>query len=225
MIIKNTVFIKGTMSDLLAYHKDDVALDINCHAIGTIQSFNATNQTATASINYQKVIYEYVGNSFGPVLVNYPILVDCPVQFLFSGVGGFTTPPQKGDECLISFNDRDMDAWFDGDSNNAPTTSRLHSFADGIIFVGIKSSPNSILKFDNTRPMMRNFSGDTFVAVTASQIEISNSNYTLNGLLQELLTEIQNITVLCAGSGSPSGTPINSAAISATATKIQNLLL
>ena len=57
----NTIFYKAKDSDLHDFRKDDIHLDINCHAIGTIQSFNPTLQTATAYINYQKVIYQDTG--------------------------------------------------------------------------------------------------------------------------------------------------------------------
>lgn len=232
MIPKNIVWYKPKLSDVLDGHKDDVMLELNCHAIGTIESFNSVNQTATATINYQKVVYQRTsGNLYSPVLVAYPLLVDCPCQFPFGGNGGFTTPPVKGDECLVVFNDRDIDAWFVGQKNQAPNTARLHSFADALIILGIKSLPNVIQNFDPDRPALRNFSGDTFVAVGASKIELRNSLYTLNGLLQELLTEIKAITLTpgsFSNSGGPvvgvSGTPINSAAITAIATKIGNLL-
>ena len=233
MIPKNQTFYKTKLTDLLEFWKDDVMLEMNCHAIGTIQSFNPTLQTATATVNYQKVVYEFNEESqvYGPVLLAYPLLVDCPVHFDFGGAGGTTKPVKKGDECLIAFNDRDFDAWFRGQQNQAPNTARLHFFTDAILFVGIRSTPNAILNFDADRPAIRNFSGDTFVAVGASKIELANSLYTLNGLLQELLTQIQAITVLpgsFSNSGGPvvgvSGTPVNASSIADIATKIGNLL-
>lgn len=203
MIPKNTTFYKPKLSDVLGYHKTDVALEINCHAIGTIQTFNPTNQTATATINYQKVVNQLNDQTgiFGPVLVAYPQVVDCPVQFSFGGAGGFTTPPLPGDECLVLFNDRDMDAWYVGKQNQAPNTARLHSFADAIIMVGIKSLPNSIQNFDASRPALRNFSGDAYVAV-ATKIELTANGKNLNTVLQNLVSVLQSLTVN-VGTGVP----------------------
>lgn len=192
MIPKNTNFSNSSLADLLAYHKDDTAIDINCHAIGVIQSFNPTLQTATASINYQKVIYLDGAN---PTLVSYPVLIDCPVKYPFGGLGGVTLPFVLGDECVIGFNDRDIDTWFAGTTNQAPTTARLHSFTDAIIFGGIKSRPNVIKNFDPSRPALRNFDGDAYVAVGTTKIEIAGNSTTLNTVLQSLLTTLEGLTV------------------------------
>jgi len=77
------------------------------------------------------------------------------------------------------------------------------------------------------------------VGVNTTQVKIANAVYTLNGLLQELLTELENlvtqiaaITVTGVLTGpNTSGPPSNAAAITAigvqitaTATKIGTLL-
>jgi Phage protein Gp138 N-terminal domain len=199
-VSKNTLFYKPKLNDLLEYQKNNTLLDVNCHAVGIIQSFDPVHQTAIATIVYQKVFYTYVGENFQPTLVSYPALVDCPVKFLFTGAGGFTSPPQKNDECWVEFNDRDFDAWYAGQQNQAPITARLHSFTDAVIFVGIKSMPNVIQNFDAHRPAIRNFSGSCFVAVD-DKIEINNGT-SLETVLTKLVQDIQAITVL-AGAVTP----------------------
>lgn len=231
-IPKNTVFYGSTLTDLLEYLKDDLLLELNCHAIGTIESFNPVLQTATASINYQKVVYQDTGNGvWGPVLFSYPVLVDCPVVYPFGGNGGLTVPYSEGDEVFIGFNDRDMDFWFTGRLNQGPNTARFHSFTDAVIIGGISSTPQVIQSFDASRPALRNLDGSSYVAVGDVKIEIAGNGTTLNTLLQQLLTEIQNITVgpgTFSNSGGPvvgaSGTPLNAAAIASTATAIGELL-
>ncbi len=167
---------------------------------------------------------EQPGGTWGPVLVPYPVLVECPCKYPFGADGGLTHPYTQGDEVWIEFNDRDFDAWFAGQINQAPFSARLHSFTDAIISGSVKSSPNVIATFDANRPALRNFAGTSGVAIGAQKIDIFGNGTHLNALLQQLITDIQNITVLCAGSGSPSGTPINTAALAADATAIGNLL-
>lgn len=222
---KNTIFLKATLPDYLNYHKNDVALDINCHAVGTIQTFNPAKQTATASINYQKVIYmEQPGGAWGPVLVAYPVLVDCPVKYPFGAKGGVTHPYAQGDEVWIEFNDRDFDAWFAGQMNQAPFSARLHSFTDAIISGSVKSSENVIEDFDADRPALRNFEGTSGVAVGSTKVRLFGNGTTLNALLQQLITDIQNITVVVASAPGTSGPPLNAAALAADANAIGALL-
>lgn len=225
MIPKNIIWYKPSDTDVLNGHKDDVMLELNCHAIGTIQSFDPTIQTATATVNYQKVVYQQTSrNIYSPVLVAYPLLVDCPVQFDFGGAGGTTKPVNKGDECLILFNDRDMDAWFVGQKNHGPNTARLHSFADALIIVGIKSLPNVIQNFDASRPALRNFLGDTYVAVGPVKIELHGNGTTLNTLLQNLVTAIKGITTLNSDLTTGVVDPASQATLAAVATAIGGLL-
>ena len=222
----NTIFYKAKDSDLHDFRKDDIHLDINCHAIGTIQSFNPTLQTATAYINYQKVIYQDTGGGvWGPVLFSYPVLVDCPVRYDFGSVGGVTVPYQQGDEVIIGFNDRDMDLWFSqGTSTQGPNTPRFHSFTDALILGGVSSLPNVIDSFDANRPALRNLSGTSYVAIGTTKIELAANGTTLNNLLQQLISDIQNITVAVTTAPGTSGPPLNAAALAADASAIGEFL-
>lgn len=196
MIPKNTVFYKAKLPDLLEYFKDSILLDLNCFAVGTIQTFNGSKQTATASLVYQKVVYQDTGGGiWGPVLFPYPVLVDCPVRYDFGNVGGVTVPYSQGDEVFIGFNDRDFDTWFTGTLNQGPNTSRLHGFSDAVILGGVKSLPNSIVSFDSTRPALRNKAGDSFVAVGVQKIDIHANGTTLGAVLQNLLSVLESLTV------------------------------
>lgn len=226
------------LKDLLDLYKKDILLNFCCHHIGTLQSFNSSNQTATATINYKKTFF--LPDSQGiyqPTLVDYPLLMDCPVICLGGGTSSLTFPITQGDECLVLFNDRSIDNWFQGGAGSAVSTPRLHSFSDGIILVGLRSSAHVIGNYDATRAVLQN--GETLVGVSDSQIKIANSMYTLNGLLQDLLTELENLTTAIAAitvtgivpGGGVSGPPANAAAItligtqiSATAVQIGELL-
>lgn len=225
--------------DVLNALRKDILLSFSAHHVATIQSFNADKQTASASINYRKTYFEKNAQTgvYGPVLVDYPLLVDCPVICLGGGPGALTFPIQAGDECLVLFNDRDMDNWLKGGAGTASATSRLHSFADGIVLVGVRSLGKVLTGYDMVRAVLAN--GTTLIGVGPSLIKIANQTTTLNTLLQTLLTQLQTlvtataaitVTGVAAGSAA-SGPPANAAAIVAigaqlatTATQIGGLL-
>lgn len=216
--------VDPSLKDLLDLHKKDIMLSLNCHAIGTIQSFNSTNQTATATINYKKTVLKQDSN--GVVyneLINYPVLLDIPVVILGGGICNLTFPITAGDECLILFNDRDIDNWFSSGQVGPVASSRLHSFADGIALVGVKSLAHSITGYDMTRAKLAY--GETYVGVSATHIKIANNITTLNTLLQSLITTIQSITTTNAVVGVPCTlSPASIAALTSVASQIGGLL-
>lgn len=215
------------LSDLLQLFKKDIFLNMNCHALATVQSFDPDQQTVTATVNYKKVFSEkQPDNTYKNVLVDYPILMDAPVIIMGGGPWKLTFPIAAGDECLILFNDRDMDNWFASGQSLAPATQRLHSFSDGIALIGVNSLSNVLPEgiYDTTRTVIKNYTGGAMIGIGETLVKIANETTTLNTLLQLLIDQIKLITVTCAAPGNPSSVPNNVAAIAAVATQIQGLL-
>lgn len=169
----NIVGSEPTLRDLQNLHKREIKLEMNCMHIGTIQSFNATLQTATATINYTQTYNKFnKTNNTQVTTANYPILVDCPVFTLQGGLGYVSMPIQTGDTCLVFFNDRDMDNWWaTGNTGGAPNTTRLHSFADAIIMVGINPQVTPILDWPTDKARIY-YAGNT-IDISEDKIEIS----------------------------------------------------
>ena len=74
--------------------------------------------------------------------VNLPICQDCPV--VFPGGGGFvlTFPIAVGDEGLLVFAARCIDAWWqNGGSSNPQAELRMHDLSDGFFLPGCFSNP------------------------------------------------------------------------------------
>ncbi len=210
-----------TLDDLMTATQREVLLQLNCHAIATIQSFDPDDITAQATINYSQTYYKSDNNGeWISYQVPYPILLDCPVVIMSGGGGSLTFPIAKGDECIVLFNDRDIDNWVAGASSGSPVASgRLHSMADGMILVGFPD----IESYDMERALLA-FNGAMVGVGKDNKVKIANQLYTLNGLLQDLITQIKAITVICAAPASPSSVPVNVAAFTAIATQLQNLL-
>jgi hypothetical protein len=212
------------LSDLLDLHKKDIFLSFNCHAIATIQSFDATKQTCTATINYKRTYSQKAPDgSYRPVLVDYPLLLDVPVVVMSGGPARITFPVTKGDTCLILFNDRDIDNWFQSGQIGPVASGRLHSIADGIALVGIRPASNPHADYDETHAGIS--WGETLMMVNEEKILLRNAVETLNDILQDLMTQLQTLTVAgVTPGGGVSGVPVNAAALAAIATRIGGLL-
>lgn len=215
----NRLSIDIELKDLLDLHKKDVLLSLNCHGIALVNSFDSSKMVVTATMQYSKTFYKTDSQGkYVPYQREYPVLVDCPVIVLGGGASGLSFPIAAGDECLILFNDRDIDNWFSGATSGPVASNRLHSFSDGMALIWNVDNPG----YDSARAVLYN--GTTGVGVSSDKVKIYNAGTTLNTLLQNLCTQLQALTVTCAAPGSPSTVPVNAAAIAAIATQLGALL-
>jgi hypothetical protein len=74
--------------------------------------------------------------------VDLPVLVDVIVGFPMGGGFFVTFPLVEGDEVLVHFADRCIDAWWQGGGSQIPSEIRFHDLSDGFAFPGVKSLPN-----------------------------------------------------------------------------------
>lgn len=224
-VSNNIKKVDPTLKDLLDLAKKDIFLSFNCHAIATIQEFDETDQTVSATINYKKSFTQgQPDGSIITVLKDYPILVDVPVVILSGGPWSLTFPIAQGDECLILFNDRDIDNWFQSGQVGALASGRLHSFSDGIALVGLRSLARSIADYDTTRAVLGHSSG-TMVAVGETLIKIANASTSLGAILTQLRTDLSSLATNLQGN--PTGEPAAAAAgvaLATAATSLQTLI-
>lgn len=183
-----------TLRDLLDQLKKEIFLSMSCHHVATIDTFDPVTQTATATVAYKKTFYKKGASGYEPTLIDYPLMLSCPVFFAGGGNTAMTFPVKKGDECLAAFNDRDIDKWFAGQTGGSLNSNRLHSFADALLFVGFRSKGTKLAGFDGTRASLRgNAAGTTVVAAGETLIQIANAQGTLNTHLQSLCSELQTM--------------------------------
>lgn len=224
------------LSDLLYNHKREIFLDLNCHALAIIDSFDPLTCTCKAHLAYCRTYFQVDENGVTTQKnIDYPPLFDLPV-FIFGGGDGFISfPIQPGDFCQIHFNDRDIDNFLVGARSGPVNSTRLHAFSDGIALVGFKK-PSS---YDSNRVMVQN--GTTYVGVGASKIKIANAANSLGPILENLVTDINNFsntiqttpvatdpatTLALANAIRTAATTLNSAMVTThqILTKIQGLL-
>lgn len=214
-----------SLKDLLNSWKTDVMLATNCHAIATIQDVQLNDNgliTVTAVMNYTKTFFlPQQDGTYLSTQVSYPTMVDVPVIILGGGTVGLTFPIAAGDECLILFNDRDLNNWFAGATSGPVATPRLHSFADGIALVGF----HRLTAWDQTHAKLSNGNAQVGVPTTGGKVSIANTDTTLNTLLGNLITAINNITTTNAVVGSPCLiSPASQLVLSNIATQLGDLL-
>lgn len=121
---------------------DTVSSILNCHNIGKIIDFDPNDNTVTVELLQQKQFYDQT--HCPPPLEKVPLIV------LGGGLGHLTFPSPVGSYCLILFNDRDIDNWFESGESNTPNTPRKHDFSDAIALVGLHSKQNLLKDYDAT---------------------------------------------------------------------------
>jgi hypothetical protein len=187
--------------------KDNIFTTFNCHRVGRIVAFNSANQTANVELVDKATKEVFEGNQLITKTVDYPLLTECPVLINKGSLGGFTRPITIGEYCIVHFNDRDIDNWFENGNIQVPNTKRLHNLSDCLVSVGLFSESNSINDYDNNATEM-NYQGskvrlDGNIAINSDQganlniddkVEISNSVQDLKTLVTQLINLLKVFT-------------------------------
>lgn len=194
-VIQNLIPSEPHLIDLLNLHQKQIQLNLNAIHIGTIQSFNSATQTASVTINYKKTFFQFNDQTgvYETQLENYPVIGEAPVVMLRGGTSFLSFPISPGDECVVLFNDRDLDNWYAGGTGSPNNTGRLHSFADALVLIGVRSLPNVLPSYDNTRVIL-NGPGTAQIGIGPALIKISNATFDLGSLLQNLCSALENLT-------------------------------
>lgn len=180
----NNIRSMPRLKDLLDQVKRDIFLTLNCHAVATVQTVDFVNSTLTATMNYCKTLTNAQGVQSTQ---NYNVLADMPVVALCGGAVSLSFPIKQGDQCLVLFNDRDLDNWAEGATSGEVNTPRLHSFSDGIALVGL----NDISGWDTVRALLTNGNVAIGINPSSNKARIANTaNGTLGTALSSLLTSL-----------------------------------
>jgi len=130
-----------------------------------IQSFNADALTVVA----QPAIKAQVRSPNGTMQwVSLPLLLDCPVVFPRGGGCTLTFPIADGDECLIIFASRCIDAWWTAGGVQVQSELRMHDLSDGFAIPGPFSQATKISNISTTTAQLRSNDGSTYVELNPS---------------------------------------------------------
>ena len=100
--------------------------------------------------------------------VNLPLLVDVPI--VFPSAGGFTItfPLKSGDEVLVVFSSRCIDAWWQSGGVQQAMEARMHDLSDGFAIPGPRSVPKVPSGVSTTGCQIRNDAGTTYVEISGN---------------------------------------------------------
>lgn len=192
------------LTDALQALRRDIFRSLNSVKVGQIVSFDGTKKTAQVKILFKRILPDNT-------IVDYPVLADCPVFTLQGGGGYIQMPIVPGDQCILLFSDRNIDAWFQAGSAQAPLDARCHDFSDGIALVGINSL-NSTLDPYETAKMKVLYNGAGMEVDGAGIVKIENMTTTLLTLIDGLIDLLKTLQVQDPISGP---TPLTAASIAA----------
>ena len=160
--MSNPALVNPDLNYALEVFGNALKYDLNCHRVGKIVKFNPDDLTCDVELLELKPNKER--------LTKYSIIQGLPL--LISG--GIDTNLTFGDvtgaECLIHFNDRDIDSWFDTGEAYKPNSKRMHDFSDG--FVSLR--PHN--KYDNIEYEVDGtvlHKGSSKIKLTSQGVEVS----------------------------------------------------
>lgn len=190
------------LTDTLMAHKRDIFFDLKSIAIGEIQSFDTSQKTASIQILFKTMVPD--GNA--SKIVSYPILVDCPVFTLQGGGGAIEMPIQAGDQCIVLFADRNIDAWFKNGAEALPPDNRTHDLSDGIALVGINALTSTLADYTTA---------ELKISYAGAKIAQFGGRVTIQNQTQSLLTLISGLIDVIAAITDANNIPLSSASIAA----------
>ena len=127
---------------------------------GIIESFDATKQVAVVQLAIQGLVKQTSG-TIQPT--NLPLLPDVPVEFPSGGGCTLTFPVQQGDECMVEFSARCIDAWWQSGGVQPPMSGRMHDLSDGICRVGVRSQARKLSAVSTASVQLRSDNGSTII--------------------------------------------------------------
>lgn len=140
---------------------------------GIVESFDPEMQLATVQPAIRRIFITRDGEKEILVPTDLPLLINVPVIFPRGGKFSLTFPVEKGDECLLVFNERSIDNWHETGKTKVPTAYRLHSLSDATAFVGLSSKPNKIPDYDPVNTQLKRDDGSVkFTILTDGTMEL-----------------------------------------------------
>lgn len=178
-----------------------VGLELNCVRIGIIQSFNASDLTAEVLITNKRTLginSDGTQRTRNYALITAKICYCCPF---------ITYPIEPGEECLLLFNDRELESWFISGEVQPEAYPRMHDLTDCVAIVGIRSLAKMIeitadtlhLFYKNSDIQIKD--GSIVSNTTAYNVNATTSTLTIPTITASGTVTAQTLNAMTAASG------------------------
>lgn len=129
---------------------------------GVVAAVDLAKMTVSVQPTVQAVVQ---GQNGALTAVRMPLLVDCPLVFPNGGGFMLTFPVAVGDECLVVFAARCIDAWWQSGGVQPQAELRMHDLSDGFAIPGPRSQPRVVPGISSANVQLRNEEGAAFVEI------------------------------------------------------------
>lgn len=132
---------------------------------GIIVSFDSATLLAQVQVGIKSNVTAPDGSK---AAIARSLLVDVPVCFPGGGGCTLTFPLQDGDECLLVFAARGIDAWVEYGGTQEAMPTRRHSMSDAFALVGVRSKARKLPQPASDTTQLRSDDGTTYVELDPS---------------------------------------------------------
>lgn len=173
--------LPADLTQIQEISNSNTAQEMNCVRIGVIQEFYPEN--LTAQVKLVDKMLTGLNPDGSQILQEYP-----PIYAKVCYCNPFCTfPLTHGMECVLLFNDRELETWFINGGSNIQAYPRMHDLTDAIAIVGIRSLPMMIqiltdclhLFYGNSSLLLK----EAETVLNSSTINITGDTININGNL------------------------------------------
>ena len=164
--------LPADLTQIQEISNSNTAQEMNCVRIGVIQEFYPENLTAQGRL-VDKMLTG-LNPDGSQILKEYP-----PIYAKVCYCNPFCTfPLTQGMECVLLFNDRELETWFINGGSNIQAYPRMHDLTDAIAIVGIRSLPQMIQILTDCLHL---FYGQSDIQIYNENININTSTLNITG--------------------------------------------
>lgn len=113
------------LTKLLKLFGRNLSAKFNCHRVGRITAFNSNTLICNV-----KLLDKFI---FGDIEQDYAEFTNMPLLIYATESAGLTLGNIVGSECVVHFNDTDIDNFLQTGEAYAPNSLRRHDLADGFV--------------------------------------------------------------------------------------------
>lgn len=172
-------------NDLLSLIKlslNDFGENFNCVRVGIVQEFIVKEQIVKVKIASQRLIR--INRDGTQTTQDYAEIY----AKLCYATPYMNQPPKVGDECVLLFNDREMESWWINGSANQRAYNRMHDLTDCIAICGLRSQPKLINIFTNLVEFFYDTLAKTNVKMLSNQI-VTTTDKIVNYIKDEIFSK------------------------------------